>query len=298
MWDAFIAYASLIVGALVTAGALYKEADQYTKRFAKRGGLLLVLMYLFTLFLLVAGIYQTYQTRVQSHDDKQQADRDRKQLESDRVQGRIDQAVSKVQLDDAKASLGILQAKVDKLQTKAETQELSRELLAVNKELGEAESKLQQPKARFVATFATPYYDQIPIGQAIATRVPEGFKIDFGILNVSEVTASRGEIIVKLCDVCQFAAEPKDFGRATSAPDTERIRHFDQIHEHDVLEDMSATIVVPLTVTEFEFGIIVKCDNCAAARLQMLKVRIPPLVSPGALGFDKPRSKPKAPRGN
>lgn len=289
MWDWFLAYGTLVVGAFATLVALYKDADDYIKLSSKRGRLLLASMYIGTLFLLGAGMYQTHQTRVQAYIDKQQAEKDRKKLETDSIQSQQDRAVSKAQLDDARVSLRTLQAKVDKLQTKAETQELSKELLAVKNDLNEAELKLQQPKAKFAATFATPYYDEMPVIDTTAARIPEGLKVNFGVMNTSDIAASRGEIIIKLCDICQFAAEPPGFVRVSTSPETERIRYFDQIQDHEVLEDMSAIVIVPLTAKDFEFGIIVKCGNCEPGKFQPLKARIPPLVSP-SLSFNKPKA--------
>jgi hypothetical protein len=294
VWDWFFAYGILVVGAFATACILYKEADEYLNLSKKRGSLLLVLMYLFTLFLLVAGLYQTHQTRAQASADKRQAENDRRQLEADRTQAKQDRAVSNAQLNDAKASLRTLQAKVDKLQTKAETQELSKELIAVKRELADAEVKLQQPRARFVPTFATPYYDKIPISDSYGERVPEGVKVNFGVMNTSDTTASHGEIIIRLCDACQFAGEPPGFSRVSTAPDTERIRQFDIIHDHEIVQDMSATIIVPLTATNFPLGIIVKCENCEPGKFQVLRVSIPPLVSPGQSLKPRTRTKPKA----
>jgi len=103
--DWFFAYGTLIVGALATAGALYKEASEYINLSKKQGKLLLALMYLFTFFLLIAGIYQTHATRVQAYADKQLAQRDREQAQKDRQT-----------LDDAKSRIDSLQGTVIQLQ--------------------------------------------------------------------------------------------------------------------------------------------------------------------------------------
>jgi hypothetical protein len=291
MLDWVFAYGTLVFGALFTAGALYKEAEEYLSK-KKTGKPLLALMFVLTLLLLLGGIYQTHQTRVQAYVDKEQAAKDRKALEDDRAQTKRDRAVSEALLADAKERLQTLQDKVSDLQTKAETQELSKQLVEVKHELTEAESKLQTPKAKFAATFATPYYNSLPIIESDGERLPDGsVRFSFGVINTSDVAAGRGSIILQLCDACSFASEPTvGFIKSPVSPDTERIRDFAQIQEHTVLQDMTAMVFTPLGSPLFVVGIMVKCENCEPTKRQILTIRIPSTVSPD---FGAKQIKPK-----
>jgi hypothetical protein len=230
----------------------------------------------------MGGIYQTHETRAQAASDKAQASKDRQALDQDRVQAKQDRAIKDALLGDAKQRLQALQDRVDRLQTKAETQELSKELTDVKRKLIEAESKLEGPKAKFVATFATPYYDQIPVVETDGERVSEGIKFTFGVENVSDVAATNGEIVLQICAACSFAIEPSGgFIKPTIGPDTERVRAFSQIQEHAVMQDMTVVVVAPIGAGPYlVVGLAVKCTTCEPSKFQVLKVRIPPLTGP------------------
>jgi hypothetical protein len=287
MLDWLLAYGTLGVGALFSLGVLYKESEEYISK--RRGKPLLLVMYSSILLMLMGGIFQTHQTRsssnadrTQAAKDREQAAKDRKALDDDRSQAKQERAVNDTKLNDAKERLQTLQDRVSRLQTKAETQALSKQLLDVKSELAEAESKLQQPKAHLVATFGTPHYNELPVKEVVGEKVAGtgAVKFNFGVLNASDVAALHGEIVLKICDACSFATEPEGFSRAALSPDNERIRDFGQIQEHTVAQDMTATVIPPITTPEFQVGIIAKCENCETAKLQILKVKIPPVLPP------------------
>jgi len=281
MWDWIFAYGTLFVGTAFAAAALAKDAEDYVNLSKSSGRLLLFVLYALCLFLLAGGIYQTHQTRSRANADREQASKDRRQLEQDRAEAKTFKAANDARLSDANASLQRLQDKVDKLQTQAQTQELSRELSDVTAELEDAKSKLRQPRAKFVATIATPNYDKIPVLETVGERTPEGIKVDFGVVNSGEVAATKGEIVIRLCAICQFAFEPPLFFKPNIGPDGERVRMFDNIQEHAVVQDMSVTIVPPLgDPPNFMIAVMVKCESCEPGRFTQLRVDIPPLVSP------------------
>lgn len=178
------------------------------------------------------------------------------------------------------------------MQTKAQTQKLSLELSDVTRELQDAKSKLQQPRAKFVATFATPYYDKIPILQTLGERTSEGIKVNFGVMNSSDVAALKVEIVIRLCDACQFAVEPKNFSKPVIGPEDERIREVDTLQARSVLQDMSATIIPPIDgPPRFQLALMVKCENCEPGRFTPLLVRVPTLTP-----FDFRNNKKKNPK--
>jgi hypothetical protein len=281
MWDAILAYATLVLATIVTLATLVKDARDYLHASKRHGKWLLWSVYACALLLFIAGIFQTHQTRMQAWRDKEQARIDREHLAADQLRARMTEATNQARLDDANKSLDKLQAKVDRLQTKADTKELSKELSDVKTELEDAKSKLQQPQAKFVATFATPYYDQIPIRELRGERTTEGIKANLGVMNIGDVAAARGEIVLRLCNACQFGVEPPGFVKTSNGPEEERLRAFDTIQEHAVVQDMSVTIVPPLGDSpRFEIGIMVKCSNCEASRWDKLVVSVPPVVAP------------------
>jgi hypothetical protein len=214
IWDAFLSYGTLVLATLVTLAALVKDARDYVGS-RPHGKMFLSAVYGCVLLLFFAGIYQTHLNRKQAAIDRDQAEKDRSQLTIDRQHSEAAEAVNQARLKDANESLQKLQNKVDNLMTQAQTQELSRKLSDVKVELEDAKSKLQKPLAVFTATFATPYYDKIPILESVGERTPEGIKVKFGVFNRSDVTAVRGVIVIRLCDACQFGVEPEGFIKAS-----------------------------------------------------------------------------------
>jgi hypothetical protein len=278
MLDWLLSYGTLGLGALFSVGALYKESEEYVAK--KSGRPLLLLMYFSTLLILIGGIVKTHQTRVQSEADKQQAAKDRKQLEDDRGQAKQERAINDAKLNDAKDRLQGLQDKVDKLQTKSETQELSKQLADVKHDLAEAESKLQQPKAHLVATFSTTDYEKLPVHETTGERVPEGIKFNFGVFNDSDVAGVRGSVVLKLCAGCTSGGEPDGFTKPRWSPDDERYKDFARVQEHQVSQDLRATVIPPIAATAFQVGVMVKCEDCVPSKWDVLTIKIPAIVPP------------------
>lgn len=281
MWDAILAYGTMCLAAIVTLATLLKDARDYLKTSEKHGKWLLWSVYLCTVLLFLAGIFQTHATRKQAWEDREQARKDREHLVADRAHAREVEAVNQARLSDANDSLSRLQDEVGRLQTRAETIGLSRELSDVSAELADAKSKLQQPRARFVATFATPYYDKIPVVESVGERTARGVKVNFGVFNAADVAAANGIIALRLCLGCQFGEEPAGFSKPETGPADERIRSFDTIQERAVLQDMTATIIPPLGgPRRFAFAVMVKCRNCEPGRWNQLIVTIPSIGPP------------------
>jgi hypothetical protein len=228
------------------------------------------------IILFIAGVVQTHLNRKQAISDNRQAANDRLSLNKS-------EAANEARLTDANANLQKLQDKVDHLQTQADTKEMSRALSDVTKELEDAKTKLQRPLARFAATIATPYYDKMPITETVGERTPEGIRASFGVFNLSSVTAEKGEIIIRLCDGCQYGVEPEGgFTKTKNGPDDERVREFDRVQEHSVVQDMAVTIIPPFTAgsQKLVFAVLVKCENCEPGTFKRLFVDIPSVVPP------------------
>jgi len=280
-WDAFLSYATLVLATVVTVAALVKDAKDYIEA-RTNGKLLLWVVYACVLLLFVTGVVQTHINRKQAIGDKQQAERAQRELEEGQKKSLSDSSDSKARLEEAKASLQMLQDKVDKLQTQAQTQKLSRDLADVSRELEDAKSKLQKPLVTFEPTFASSDYSKIPIKQGVGERTPQGIKVNFGVLNQSNVAAVKGGIYIRLCDGCQYGVEPEGFMKPKNAPDDERIRDFETIQEHSVIQDMSVTIIPPLAwgTQKLGFFIMVKCENCEPGKFKELFVDVPSITPP------------------
>ena len=278
MVDWLLAYLSPTLGAISSLILLAKEFEEYKAQ--KHGRLLLMAAYAVLLALLIGGILQTHRSRVQAYNDGQQS-------VHEKAQATIDRAGLSGQITFAEKQLELLQAKVGDLQTKSDTQAMRKEMAAVRAELTTTQEKLKNPKAHFVATFATQYYNDIPIKQATGERVPEGIRFSVGVLNDSDFTAINPQIALYVCDACSFAVEPAGFERAANGPDNERVRSILNVKEHSVVQDMTIVVVAPINSTILRFGMKIKCENCDAVKMQELTVNIPPLVSPLTLPAKK-----------
>jgi len=293
-WDAFLSYATLVLATVVTIAALVKDARDYVDASRTRGRLLLWVAYGCVILLFLAGVIQTHINRKQAIGDKLQAEQAQHKLEEGQQKFLLAESESKAHLEDASASLQKLQDKVDKLQTQAQTQKLSLELAEVSRELEDAKAKLQKPLAKCEPTFASSDYNKLPIREAAGENTPEGVKVDFGVINTSDVAAIKGEIALRLCTGCQYGIEPEGFTKPKIGPDDERIRVFGTIQEHSVAQDMSVTIIPPLAwgTRKLVFVVLVKCENCEPGRFKQLVVDVPSVLPPDVT-LKKKRAKPK-----
>jgi hypothetical protein len=154
------------------------------------------------------------------------------------------------------------------LKAKVTNADLIREIDDTKKELRATQAKLVVPKPTLVPSFYMLNYSfQPPILEANGTRSPDGnVSVEFVIVNSSNVSAIRGEIVLRICQICQYAKEPEGFVKRNGASDNEGSKLFEHILPNSIAEKMTAEITVPLNVRRFEVDVTVICENCDTTR--------------------------------
>jgi len=82
------------------------------------------------------------------------------------------------------------------------------------------------------------------------------------VVNKSAVQAKNGAITVRICPRCEFAEEPKGFGKPENGPSSDRARAFSAFEATTVME-------IPLKVKDpfpsprrMEVDVTLRCENC------------------------------------
>jgi hypothetical protein len=207
----------------------------------------------------IGGIFNTYYTNKKID---QQHDNDQKTIAGLKVA--VDTA-NKNQIDNTKLfvdAFGKLSQKVSDLQSQVKTVGLREEASKLKAQLEATQKALNPPKARLAFSFIKSIPDGIPL-RRIALPVKAGLvHIEFEVINTTAVPAHKPELLLQVCDACEYAVEPKDFIVVPGQNNSQRSRSFDRILPKSLSPTMSADIRVPEGITSMEFGIIYRCDNC------------------------------------
>jgi hypothetical protein len=184
-----------------------------------------------------------------------------------RLEGQV-QATNDAQKENTEQflkSFDKLSAELSKLQTQAATEELQKELAKVKGELQKTQRALAPgPKAVLAFSFEQPPPGK-PVVPSTKVRLPlraDGtVRVEFTVLNLSDVYATDGEITLRICDICKFAKEPETFLRVSGQPDTARIMPFKQFPPRTSMPTMTVDISPP-AAPGFLIGIVYRCLTC------------------------------------
>lgn len=174
--------------------------------------------------------------------------------------------------DGFRSSFSGLYDRFSALQSKVQNQDLLREIEQMKRELIATQSKLSQPKAIPVATFPFRDVKQIPVTTTTTSRGWGKFiTVRFLVYNPSDVNATDGSLMLRICELCEYADEPEGLVKTKGNP---RDREFDfrDIWAKSLTQPLSAHVIVPLTVSTFEIRIWVNCQTCSIGKPQLLNV--------------------------
>jgi hypothetical protein len=163
-----------------------------------------------------------------------------------------------------------LSAEVSKLQTQAATEGLRNELAKVQGELQRTQKALAPPP-KAVLTFTFEPFTNPPPGSnkpivpstevALPILADGTVRVEFSVLNLSDVDALDGQIALQICDDCKFAKEPAGFQRLQGQSDRERNRTFTQIYAKTSTQNMTVDVIPPKSAG-FLIGIMYRCRTC------------------------------------
>jgi hypothetical protein len=167
------------------------------------------------------------------------------------------------------AHLGTLSEKITNLETRVATACLQKDLAEVRGELQRTQKTMAPaplvPLQFSFFPFTNPPYPQkaVPSTDVVLPVSADGtVRVQFTVLNMSELAALDGELTLQICDQCKFAKEPDGFQHLPGQQDTHRTVKFDRILGTTAVATMTADITVPPNVASFPMGILPRCRNC------------------------------------
>ena len=154
--------------------------------------------------------------------------------------------------------------KVNDLNVQIKTADLREEADKLKTDLESTRKALIPPKATLFFTFLEPTKDGTPLKRIALPVKDDIVHVEFSVLNSSTVTAQQPEIVLIICDACEYASEPDSFKKLDGSPPTRRNRTIGRILPNTKTPTMTADVKVPKEVDAVNFGILYRCDNCDA----------------------------------
>jgi len=189
------------------------------------------------------------------------------------VDGARAEATHKGESNQFQATLNSLLDRIGLLQKQVNTEPLLQQNKKLQQDLADTKKLVQStkdqlgkpaPKATLEAMFASlPEDIARRKKETTAVRQPDG-SIEFAVTvsNTSSVRAGKGSIIIRICGLCSFAAEPARFRKITGAKDTDREMHLDGL-------DAGLNLVIPLKIMTppppangIRMLVTSRCENC------------------------------------
>jgi hypothetical protein len=244
-----------------------KERNEYESSKLRR----LALVLLCTVAVLT--VVSLYRDNNQRAEDKRQAAEQNKSL-----QGQVE-AANRAQTDNTTLflkSFDKLNQEVGDLKTEVKTDALQEKLTSVQADL-EATQKALVPGPKAVLAFSFwPFYNPSPPQSAtlanqarFPTNDDGSYRVEFSVVNVTDVDALDGDITLVICDLCKFANEPPGFLKLNGSRDNERYQVFQRILARTHTPDMTADIIAPNN-QNFTVGILYRCHTCIVSSEESL----------------------------
>ncbi len=274
LWNEVSPYlAQLLLGTAAFLGLL-KDWKDYGKLSARFGRYVPLGFAVLILAITYLGVQNTYQDSAAVDKDKQQAEIDKKS--NQKVINQLSDQVAQLRQDNQNAaatfskSFATLYDKFSSLQSKVQNTELLNEIKETKQQLEDTQKKLTQPKPNLIATFPTYQASEVPVKETTLPRDAGVVTVQFSIYNSSDVAATNGAIIVRVCELCKFAGEPPGFAKVAGAEESDREHQFQHIYAKAMMETFSVKVEVPPNVSRAAIGIFASCETCLAATEQEL----------------------------
>jgi len=161
------------------------------------------------------------------------------------------------------------QARVDQGKSQQQIAQMSRQIAQLRQELTQP-----KPKPNLVATFPTQESSEVPIKETTLPRNAGVVTVQFSIYNSSDVAATNGSVLVRVCTLCKFAEEPPGFTKVAGADESDREHPFQHIYAKAMMEVFTLKVDVPANVGRAAIGVFATCETCLAAKQQQLWINV------------------------
>ena len=157
---------------------------------------------------------------------------------------------------------GDLSNKLAALQTGIETADLRKEADGLRAELKANQKAMVVPKT--VLTFSLKNSPTPVLAESLSAH--NGIvHLSFLIINTTDIDALDGDVVLYICNACEYATVPPGFVKVSGALDNQRNLTFSRILAHTGLPEMEFDIKVPPSLQSFIVGAKVYCHTCVAA---------------------------------
>jgi len=267
VWEISSPYVLQVLLGIIALFTLLKDWNDYGNISKRWGRSIPLVMAVLTVIITVLSIRDTY-------------DSNTNQINSRATISQLSTQIDQLRGDNQKAadafrdSFTKLYDRFSDLQTRVQNADLLKEIKDTKKELLDTQSKLTPPNITPIASFPADDPAQIPITQISAIRSDNVVEVAFMVYNPSAVNARSGAVILRICEACKYAEEPKGFVAIAGGPESDRERDFQHIWAKTAMEVLSARITIPPGLPSFTLGIFVSCENCSPAEQQHLQVAL------------------------
>lgn len=142
---------------------------------------------------------------------------------------------------------------------------ISKSTSTINESIGKVGKPAPPELARLHFSFYTEETDHSGMSGPTEVRVSDGpvVSVDIQVTAVGNVMAKNGQITLRICNSCEYAAEPEGFIKIPQHP-SDRVMHFDQLYPNVYSPKITLKIIPPLDrrYNAFYVGGYYSCENC------------------------------------
>jgi hypothetical protein len=269
-WEAFRAYISPVLLAVIAIFGLAKDSKDYKER-AREPGIsgprrfarqqMLVALYVITVVLLIFGLFDIHGTRKQAEGADAERQTNEKQITA--LQKTVDAGNTMLaqQRKDFLNKFSEMSDRVGQLQSQVKTADLQEEATQLRSDLAATRKAVENPKVAL--SFWLVSDNGMPSRTLTLPRGKDGVvHIKFWAQNDTDSTAVDGVIVFFVCDQCKIVKDPAEFSKLPGSPENTRNMDFQRIFAHSNLPPHEADVLPPAGVSSFVVGMDYRCRNC------------------------------------
>ena len=185
--------------------------------------------------------------------------------------------------DDTKLFLDKLDKLKDQLsllENDQKTRQLKQQIVNLQETLKATDTASAEVVRMHSAAFSFGFGEVPPEGKLSSKITLPSFlgvvSVDIKVWNSSDVTASTGEIFVRICGSCKFVEEPEHFIKIKDSEDTERVMPFQVLGPRTKFQTIRLKVLVPQQLPAFDVGTRYSCQTCVENDFQILRVTLQP----------------------
>lgn len=269
-WEAFRAYISPVLLAVIALFGLAKDSKDYNERANEPGistlrrvvrGRMILALYNSTIVLLIFGLFDIHGTRKETEGAKADRKTGEKQIET--LQGTVNAGniMLAQQRQDFLQKFSEMSDRVGQLQTQVKTADLQTQTKQLRNDLAATRKAMEVPKVNLSFSLVSEN-GSLSKTVAVQREINGNVRIKYVVENSTDVTAEEGDIVFIACDQCKIIGNPDGYTQLSGSPDNRRNISFQHVLAHSQTPTYEAEVEPPANATSFPVGIEYRCKNC------------------------------------